>query len=121
MRKPISLLLTLGLMAGACHDESASHPDQAEGAVLFEKNCKRCHGIEGKGSFFKGVPPNRTTRLSKKQIADLITKGSPAFPEMPKFEKLSRGQALLIAGHVEYLKSSSDGENTFWLTSPKIQ
>ncbi len=70
------------------------------GKELFEYYCAGCHGVDGKGLFLKGVPSNRDTDMSKKQIMHKMKKGDGG--RMPVFENLTAEEAKKIA---DYLKS----------------
>ncbi len=70
------------------------------GKELFEYYCAGCHGVDGKGLFLKGVPPNRDTTMSKKQIMHKMKEGKGG--RMPVFENLTDEETKKIA---TYLKS----------------
>ena len=70
------------------------------GKELFEYCCAGCHGVDGKGAFLKGVPANRDTDMSKKQIMHKMKKEKGG--RMPVFENLTAEEAKKIA---DYLKS----------------
>lgn len=105
----------LGLGAG-CAEEPPS--DAPETARLFAKHCKRCHGAAGTGNFLKGVPPNRETALTRDEIVDLIRHGRPDFDKMPKFPRIRRREAEMLADRVLELKAQSHGEKMFWTVPP---
>lgn len=111
-------LLAGSLAVGACVQDGDEHAPGADGREMFERYCRRCHGVDGAGNFFKGTPPNRITRLDKGEIADLILRGDEDHPKMPTFPKLSREEALVLAGHVHWLRDKSGGKGVFWLNPP---
>lgn len=69
------------------------------GEQLFLKYCASCHKASGGGNFLKGAPPAKHTRLSEKQILQLIYYRHP-HSQMPTFPTLKLSEAKLIAGHV---------------------
>lgn len=105
----------LTLLEGGCSMDGDEHRLGANGAAMFQKYCQRCHGSDGAGNFLRGTPPNRTTDLSQVEIADRVQFGGGPHSKMPTFPKLSRNEALLIAGHVLDLKARSGGQGVFWM------
>ncbi|WP_136680282.1 cytochrome c [Neptunomonas sp. XY-337] len=69
------------------------------GEQLFLKYCASCHKSSGGGNFLKGVPSAKHTRLTEKQILQLIYYGRP-HSQMPTFPTLKLSEAKLIAGYV---------------------
>jgi mono/diheme cytochrome c family protein len=93
-----SVLISICLVAlAACGDDPSK---LKTGKQLFEHYCSGCHGVEGKGIFLKGVPSNRDTGMSEKQVMHKMTEGDGG--RMPVFENLTPEESKKIA---EYLKS----------------
>lgn len=85
--------------------EIASVETFQSGAKLFEENCARCHGADGKG----GKGPNLASekrqakwRESDAKLVRKITKGGLFMPSFGK--KLKPEDIKLIAEHVRTLK-----------------
>ena len=77
----------------------------ASGAELFENNCARCHGSDGKG----GKGPNLASakkqekwKDSDEKIVKKITNGGFIMPSFGK--KLNSDEIKAIAAHVRTLK-----------------
>ena len=64
------------------------HPAQLQGAVVFQnKNCRNCHALEGSGGQ-RG--PDLTavgTRLTRDQLIDQVSNGTPGGGNMPAYGK----------------------------------
>lgn len=93
----VSVLLTQTRPSHAQDNAPAGNP--AAGALLFERNCAVCHGIEGKGgrgpSLHRPVLARATTA---EEIAGLITNGIP--PEMPDSSFLGDAPLADLAAYV---------------------
>lgn len=92
------IVLGAGLVA-ACGEEPA--PPQAKtGDQLYNYHCAECHLGNGDGTFLKGVPPVRYTRLTYRELVSLILGHSRSNDSrMPDFE-ISKQQAEAIAIYV---------------------
>ncbi|PRQ04417.1 Cytochrome c6 [Enhygromyxa salina] len=87
-------------------DKAAAGP-KIDGKPLFEKKCKSCHGIDGKGDTTIGkkvdMPSLVKTKLSKAKIVALITDGVPD-TKMKAFKtKLSKDEIDAVAAYVKKL------------------
>ncbi|GGC01978.1 hypothetical protein GCM10011352_30200 [Marinobacterium zhoushanense] len=94
-------LLALSLMALAiagCDQELDANT--TDGKELFNYHCAGCHKESGTGSFLEGIPANRTTQLTEKQVTQLILHGKSQMPDMPAFSQLSEQQARNIAQYL---------------------
>ncbi len=74
------------------------------GKELFEYYCAGCHGVDGKGVFLKGIPPNRDTDMSKKQIMHKMKEGTGG--RMPVFENLTPEETKKIATYLKSMKAA---------------
>lgn len=119
MRSVVVPFVFLAATVLACSKDGDEHPPGAAGARLFDAYCARCHGEDGAGKFLAGVPPNRETRLSREQIADLVIRGLPDHDRMPTLPRMSRGEALSLADHIATLRERSEGERVFWMVPPR--
>jgi ubiquinol-cytochrome c reductase cytochrome b subunit len=81
-----------------------STPRQLQGAVVFQhKNCRNCHALEGIGG--KRGPDLTTvsTRLTREQLIDQVSNGTPGGGNMPAYGKqLSAAEMSVL---VEFLVS----------------
>jgi mono/diheme cytochrome c family protein len=83
--------------------------DQTQGATIFERNCKGCHGADGKGTASAQAPnftdPKVQASLTDEQIQSTITKGRPG-TIMPSWsDKLSEQDIKAVAAYVRSLGS----------------
>lgn len=102
----------LALLAG-CKKAEASDP--MEGRTLFQNNCARCHGTEGKGGLpvFEGGPSPRNfsehkfqNERSDEQLRMTIVNGKGA--GMPPFgQAFNDAQLTALVAHVRSLDSES--------------
>ena len=84
-----------------CSKDTHDHPDLVTGKQLFNYHCSGCHKNTGKGKFLKGVPSNKDTVLSSKQIIHKIKTNNGDKVKMPSFPQMSEAEAVAI---VSYLK-----------------
>lgn len=75
---------------------------EVNGAVLYSKNCKRCHGIDGTHALF-GAKNLRISTLSDSDVIRQITKGKGGMPAFRK--KLSPAELQFLLGYVKTLRS----------------
>jgi cytochrome c oxidase cbb3-type subunit 3 len=90
----------------------ATAPD---GALLFERHCAACHGMEGDGGV--GIPLNLGDFLavaSDDYLRATLHEGRPG-RVMPAFPGLSDDEVSAIIGHI---RSWSDGDSPDYRTAP---
>jgi ubiquinol-cytochrome c reductase cytochrome b subunit len=81
-----------------------STPAQLQGSLVFQnKNCRNCHSLEGVGG--KRGPDLTTvgTRLTRNQLIDQISNGTPGGGNMPAYGKQMKPDEM--AAVVEFLVS----------------
>src|SRR5262245_4243399 len=102
----------------AAHVESSSvktkwQQDMTDAIKLFEKNCAKCHGKDGRAKTFKGkmVGARNLTddkwqeKVTDDQIKQAIKKGPD---EMPAFEKtLSEAEIDQLVAYVRHFKGTA--------------
>lgn len=93
---PALIVAVSALLTGCGEDPMA---EDASGKALYNHYCARCHHKDGVGDFLRGVPANRTTLLSERQLVSLIRYGH-AGEKMPSFAELSEEQAERIADYL---------------------
>lgn len=98
MRLNHAILLACALLIAGCTDEL---PPKASGKQLFEHYCANCHKVTGQGNFFKGIPANASTRMSKADIVRLIRTGEEGLEDMPVFSDMSYRDAVLISAYLK--------------------
>ena len=66
----------------------ASTPLQLQGAVVFQnKNCRNCHALEGIGGQRGPDLTTVGTRLTRDQLIDQVSNGTPGGGNMPAYGK----------------------------------
>ncbi len=103
-----AMTLTIALCAGVAADDTQVS-GVAEGKVLAERLCARCHAIGADGdSPFKEAPPFRTfgEKWPIDSLAEAFAEGIVVgHPDMPEFQfEVDQIDALLV-----YLESLQDG------------
>ena len=97
----------------------AASPSPPPAANLFQENCAKCHGPDGKGTRNAGTP-DFTSRsiqsgLSDRQVTDTIRHGKPG--RMPAWaDKLTEEQITGLAAYIRSFASATPGS-----TSPSRQ
>jgi mono/diheme cytochrome c family protein len=82
-----------------------SAPVEASGAELFENNCARCHGSDGKGGKGPNLASEKRQAKWRDSDAKLIKKITGGGFIMPSFgKKLKPDEIKAIADHVRTLK-----------------
>jgi len=67
---------------------SRSSPLQLQGAAVFQyKNCRNCHALAGKGGLRGPDLANVGTRLTRDQLIDQVSNGTPGGGNMPAYGK----------------------------------
>ncbi|MBS99515.1 MAG: hypothetical protein CMI01_12660 [Oceanospirillaceae bacterium] len=94
----LTLPVTLLILAG-CQEKKAD-PDTLDGKTLYNTYCADCHHSDGGGSFLEGIPANRYTSMSEKELITLIRHGKAQMADMPNFTNLSQQQARSIAKYL---------------------
>jgi ubiquinol-cytochrome c reductase cytochrome b subunit len=81
-----------------------STPRQLQGAVVFQhKNCRNCHALEGSGGKRGPDLTAVSTRLTREQLIDQVSNGTPGGGNMPAYGKqLSPAEMSVL---VEFLVS----------------
>ncbi len=91
-------------------DKAPKKPESTpkiDGKPLFEKKCKSCHGIDGKGDTTIGkkvdIPSLAKTSMSKSKIVSVIEKGVPDTKMKAYKDKLSKEEIDAVAAYVKKL------------------
>ncbi len=94
---------------------SENKTDYSRSEKLFVEHCGSCHGPDGKGKFFRGIPATILTEKPVEQIVTQIRVGSEPHKKikMRPLTELSNQDAKLIAEFVlmkkEEFERTSDG------------
>ena len=92
----------------------ADKASAADGKAVFDTNCAKCHGTDGKGATKMGqkvgvkdlTDPKVQAELSDAKIAKTVKEGVTVGdkPKMKAFPELSAEDIKAIAGYVKSLK-----------------
>jgi mono/diheme cytochrome c family protein len=91
-----------------CSQDQHDHPNLTTGEQLFNYHCAECHGVQGTGKLFNGIPANILTNKSPREIALYITTDTGQEREMPVFTAMPPDEAKAITDHLLTLKESFD-------------
>jgi ubiquinol-cytochrome c reductase cytochrome b subunit len=82
----------------------ASTPLQLQGALVFQnKQCRNCHALDGVGGR-RGPDLSRVgTRLTRDQLIDQVSNGTPGGGNMPAYGKQMKPDQMTVL--VEFLVS----------------
>jgi ubiquinol-cytochrome c reductase cytochrome b subunit len=83
-----------------------SDPRQLMGAVVFQnKNCRNCHALEGVGGERGPDLTSIGTRLTKDQLIDQISNGTPGGGNMPAYgEQMKPAEMSVIVDFLTNLR-----------------
>ena len=108
-----ALCVTVGLLLAA----SAAHGQAADGAALYQKNCRMCHGAEGTppATMLKLLPTLPTLNAkylgsrSADSIVKVLTNGTANGKMKPLKEKMTPGEMKLVAEYVKEMVKPKGG------------
>ena len=109
-----SLLLSIMVVMSVfgCSQDQHDHPNLATGEQLFNFHCAECHGVQGTGKLFNGIPANILTNKSPREIALYITTDTGQEREMPVFTAMPPDEAKAITDHLFSLKRTYDKDGS---------
>ena len=106
------LFLNFGCQSnGRLAMQQANYPeDQVDARALFNKNCAKCHGIDGRAKTFHGrlvgaqnfTDEQWKANVTDKEMSDAIKKGPKAMPAFEK--KLSQAEINALVAYVHSFK-----------------
>jgi cytochrome c553 len=91
-----------------CSRDQHDHPNLTTGEQLFNYHCAECHGVQGTGNLFDGIPANILTQKSHQEITTYITTGTGQEREMPVFSAMPAAEAKVITDHLFTLQKTYD-------------
>ena len=91
-----------------CSQDQHDHPNLTTGEQLFNYHCAECHGVQGTGKLFDGIPANILTIKSPEEITTYITTETGHEREMPVFSTMPVDEAKVITDHLLTLKKTYD-------------
>lgn len=108
------LLLSFGCQSDSpLATQQANYPkDKVDARALFNENCARCHGTDGRAKTFHGrlvgaqnlTDPKFQAEISNQEIVHAIQTGPKAMPAFEK--KLSESEIEALAVYVRTFKSA---------------
>jgi len=104
------LLLAAMIVVGlsGCSRDRHDHPDLTTGEQLFNYHCAECHGVQGTGSLFDGIPANILTQKSPHEIITYIITDTGPERKMPVFSSMPAAEAKIITGYLFMLQKTYD-------------
>lgn len=103
------LVLSMMVMSvSGCSQDQHDHPNLTTGEQLFNYHCADCHGVQGTGNLFDGIPANILTQKSPEEISTYITTETGHEREMPVFTTMQAEEAKAITDHLFTLKKTYD-------------
>jgi len=105
-----SLLLwaTIVVSVSGCSRDQHDHPDLTTGEQLFNYHCAECHGVQGTGNLFDGIPANILTQKNHQGIITYITTDTGHERKMPVFSTMPAEEAKIITDHLLTLQKTYD-------------
>jgi cytochrome c553 len=100
----VGTLLAMSMLG--CSRDQHDHPHLTTGEQLFTYHCAECHGMQGTGSLFDGIPANILTQKSPEQIVTYITTATGQKREMPVFSAMPADEAKVITDHLIALQKT---------------
>ena len=96
--------------AHSASQQSASAHGKLDASTLFEQNCAKCHGKDGRAKTVRGkmvgarnlTNPNWQAKVTDEQIAAAIRTGPKAMPSFAK--KFSQAEIDSLVAYVRTLK-----------------
>ncbi len=97
-----------------------SSPLELQGSLVFQyKNCRNCHALEGVGG--RRGPDLTTvgTRLTRDQLIDQVSNGTPGGGNMPAYGKqMNPAEMTVLADFLVSLRPSGQPPAKVWSSSP---
>jgi mono/diheme cytochrome c family protein len=106
--KSLLLWAVVVLSLSGCSQDQHDHPTLTTGEQLFNYHCAECHGMQGTGNLFEGIPANILTQKSHQEIINYITTETGHKRDMPVFTTMPLDEAKVITDHLITLKKSFD-------------
>ena len=106
--KSLLLWAVVVVSLSGCSQDQHDHPTLTTGEQLFNYHCAECHGMQGTGNLFEGIPANILTQKSHQEIIHYITTETGHKRDMPVFTTMPLDEAKVITDHLITLKKSFD-------------
>ena len=106
--RPLLLAALIVLCVSGCSRDQHDHPNLITGEQLFYYHCAECHGVQGTGNLFDGIPANILTQKSSQEITTYITTDTGNERQMPVFRAMPAEEAKVITDHLLTLQKTYD-------------
>jgi cytochrome c553 len=107
MRSLLRLAMVVVSLSG-CSGDQHDHPNLTTREQLFNYHCAECHGEQGTGKLFDGIPAIILTNKSPSEITKYITTETGQERAMPVFSTMPADEAKIITDHLLELKKIYD-------------
>ena len=108
MQSLLLLFMMVMSISSGCSQDQHDHPNLTTGEQLFNYHCAECHGVQGTGKLFDGIPANILTIKSPEEITTYITTETGHEREMPAFSTWPADEAMVITYHLITLQKTYD-------------
>lgn len=108
MRPFLLIMAMMILSVFGCSRDQHNHPTLTTGEQLFNYHCGECHGVQGSGSLFDGIPANILTQKRPHEIITYITTETGQERKMPVFSTMPAAEAKAITDHLLTLQTNYD-------------
>jgi len=112
IHEKIWIYLLAGMFASVsfsgCSRDHHDHPNLLTGAELYTFHCAECHGEDGTGILFDGMPANILTKKNPQEIIAYLTAETNHDRKMPVFTTMPAEEARLITNHLLKLQTLYD-------------
>jgi len=106
--KSLLLWAMVVVSLSGCSQDQHDHPNLTTGEQLFNYHCAECHGVQGTGKLFDGIPANILTKKNHQEITQYITTETGHERDMPVFSTMPIDEAKHITDHLLTLKKNYD-------------
>ena len=101
-------LMCVSVSLYGCSRDHHDHPNLITGAELYTFHCAECHGEEGTGKLFDGIPASILTQKNPQEIITYLTAETNHDRKMPVFKTMPTEEARLITNHLLQLQTQYD-------------
>lgn len=112
LMRPLLLWTMMVVSFSGCSRDQHDHPNLTTGEQLFKYHCAECHGVQGTGNLFDGIPANILTKKSPEDITTYITTDTGHGRKMPVFPTMSADEANVITDHLITLQKTYDQDGS---------
>ncbi|MDR4487678.1 MAG: cytochrome c [Nitrospirales bacterium] len=102
------LWVLIVMSLSGCSRDQHDHPDLTTGEQLFAFHCAECHGVQGSGKLFDGIPANILTKKTPDEIMTYLTTETSPDRKMPVFRTMPAEEAKVITDHLLTLQKAYD-------------